>query len=114
MALPTPAGVPVEMISPGSSVTYEEMNSITAATGKICIAVLESCLISPLTFSVRRSFWGSGMASALVTHGPTGQKPDNQDQDRNQQEQDEQVVRTEGARSPVSPAGQARSPDRPV
>ena len=28
----TPEGVPVEMISPGSSVTIREMNSITAAS----------------------------------------------------------------------------------
>ena len=39
---PTPAAVPVEIMSPGSSVTKEEMNSITAVTGKICIAVLAS------------------------------------------------------------------------
>ena len=56
----------------------------------------------------------TGLKDVTSYTGPTGQKPDNQDQDRNQQEQDEQVVRTEGARSPDSPAGQARSPDRPV
>ena len=40
----------------------------------------------------------TGLKDVTSYNGPTGQKPDNQDQDRNQQEQDEQVVRTEGAR----------------
>ena len=35
-ALPTPAAVPVEIMSPGSRVMICEMNSMTAATGKIC------------------------------------------------------------------------------
>ena len=42
MVFPTPSGVPVEIISPGSSVTKLEINSITAPTGKIWAAVEES------------------------------------------------------------------------
>ena len=69
---PTPEGVPVEIMSPGSSVTKLEMNSMTAATGKICCAVEASWRIS--SFSVNRSSrdWGSAMADAEVMQGPQG------------------------------------------
>src|SRR5579871_711779 len=49
---PTPCGVPVEMMSPGSSVTKLEMNATTAATGNTISAVLALCFTSPLTFNV--------------------------------------------------------------
>ena len=74
MAEPTPAGVPVAMMSPGSSVTNRERNDTIAATGKIISAVVASCLTSPLTVSWIASACGSATASAERTHGPTGQK----------------------------------------
>jgi len=75
MLFPTPAGVPVEIISPGSNVTKEERKAISSATLKIINPVLESCLISPLTFRVILSACGSGISLAGVRQGPMGAKP---------------------------------------
>ena len=69
-AAPTPAGVPVEIMSPGSNVTKLEMNATTAATGKTISAVLAFCLTSPLTLSVICNCCGSRSSSAGRTHGP--------------------------------------------
>ena len=70
---PTPEGVPVEIMSPGSSVTKLEMNSITAATGKICCAVEASWRISLFSVNLSCRDWGSEMAEAEVIQGPQGQ-----------------------------------------
>src|SRR4051794_4558980 len=48
---PTPEGVPVEMMSPGSRVTNRERKETMAATGKIILEVDESCITSSLTES---------------------------------------------------------------
>ena len=50
------------------------MNSITAATGKICCAVEAACFTSPFTFNSIFSCWGSEIARAEATAGPQGQK----------------------------------------
>ena len=71
---PTPDGVPVEIRSPGSSVTNREMKAMTAATGKIIWPVVPSCLVSPFTRSLMANDWGSATASAESKQGPTGQK----------------------------------------
>ena len=47
--MPTPAGVPVRITSPGCSVHVSEMNSISSGTEKIRLEVLESWRSSPLT-----------------------------------------------------------------
>ena len=73
VALPTPPGVPVAIMSPGSSVTMSLMNATTAATGKICWPVVAFCFTLPLTVSFIFSFCGSGIASAEAMHGPQGQ-----------------------------------------
>ena len=51
-----------------------EMNSMTAATGKICWPVLAFWCSLPLTESFMASFCGLGMASAEAMQGPQGQK----------------------------------------
>ena len=71
--MPTPFGVPVRMMSPGSSVIASARKSTTARGPKIRSDVLESCRGSPLTCVVRRSASASGTSSAVVIHGPQGQ-----------------------------------------
>jgi hypothetical protein len=46
---PTPAGVPVAMTSPGSSVTNRLMYSINRSTEKIIWDVCPCCMSSPFT-----------------------------------------------------------------
>ena len=67
---PTPAGVPVRMTSPGSSVITAEMNAICVGMSWIIWLVRPSCLTSPLTRVTRRRSDGS---STVSTHGPSGQ-----------------------------------------
>jgi len=55
---PTPAGVPVAMTSPFSSVIMLEMNSITFGMGNIMFLVLEFCFTSPFTRVVMLRLWG--------------------------------------------------------
>src|SRR5262249_39785336 len=69
---PTPAGVPVEMTSPGSSVVNVEIIATIAATGKIICPVLASCIVLPLTRSFIASACGSARLAAERTHGPIG------------------------------------------
>ena len=45
---PTPAGVPVRMTLPASSVVPRERNEINAGTSNTMSLVLPSCLTSPL------------------------------------------------------------------
>src|ERR1700747_2247025 len=73
--LPTPAGVPVRMMSPGCSVSREERWAICSASVKIIWPVLESCFITSLTQVLRPRFCGSGMSRAGTIQGPSGQAP---------------------------------------
>ena len=68
---PTPAGVPVMMRSPGSSVIASETNETISATPKTMFAVLESCITSPFRIARIGSAWGSGTELA-GTRSPTG------------------------------------------
>ena len=73
--IPTPAGVPVRMTSPGCKVTRAESSSICSAIEKIMCLVLESCINSPSTHSFRSSACGSAMNRAGVIQGPMGSAP---------------------------------------
>src|SRR4051794_10551941 len=70
---PTPAGVPVMIRSPGSSVIACEMNETTSATPKIWFDVFESCIVSPFRIARIGSACGSG-TSLAGTRSPTGRK----------------------------------------
>jgi hypothetical protein len=72
-ASPTPLGVPVRMIAPGSSVQASLMNSTSSPGLKIRSLVLPSWRSSPLTCVVRRRLPGS-ISSAVVIQGPHGQE----------------------------------------
>ena len=71
---PTPAGVPVAIRSPGSSVIVWVMYAIRSATPKTMFAVVESCIGSPLRIARIESACGSGTSSRGTSRGPTGQK----------------------------------------
>src|SRR6202008_3706759 len=72
----TPDGVPVAMMSPGSSVMNSERYSMVLAVEKIMSDVLESCMVSPLTRVVmRRPAAPGGSSSAVTIHGPSGPVP---------------------------------------
>ena len=67
--------MPVRITSPACSVHVSEMNSISSGIEKIRLEVLESWRSSPLTHVRSASLCGSGISSAVVIHGPYGQKP---------------------------------------
>ena len=69
---PTPAGIPVAMISPGSNVMSELRNETIIATEKSFVAVRTCCTICPLTLVVKRSAWRLGRSEANTIPGPTG------------------------------------------
>gem|GEM_PF-4026842 len=69
---PTPSGVPVAMMSPGSSVMPALMSEIRNGTLNSMCRVFEPCFFSPLTVSHRSSTCGSGISSAVTMHGPNG------------------------------------------
>ena len=69
-----PDGVPVEMISPGSSVMTDEMKATSSGTGKMRSAVVESWRSAPLTQPCTRRF---DQSSPRAMHGPTGAKVSN-------------------------------------
>src|ERR1039458_5112845 len=71
-AKPTPAGVPVEIRSPGSRVITLERNAISWGTPKIRLLVLELCISSPLRVSEMASLCGSSISSAVTMTGPMG------------------------------------------
>src|SRR5581483_268726 len=73
-AKPTPEGVPVLMISPGSSVMPADRLSMIVGMSKIMSRVLPSCITSPLTRQMSRTCCGSGSALLCTIHGPSGQK----------------------------------------
>ena len=62
-----PAGVPVEMISPGSSVMTDEISATSSGTGKIRSAVVESWRSASLTQPRTRRF---DQSSPRAMHGP--------------------------------------------
>ena len=73
--MPTPAGVPVRIKSPGWSVIRVERWAICSAVVKIISLVFEPCISSSPIQSFMASFWGSGISLAGVIHGPRGQAP---------------------------------------
>src|SRR5260363_24886 len=72
MPAPTPSGVPVAMMSPGSSVMPDEMSAIKAGMSKIMYLVLESCFMTPFLVSQSLRSCGSGISSAVTMQGPNG------------------------------------------
>src|SRR5437762_9780895 len=72
-ANPTPLGVPVAIISPGSNVMPLERIAIIVRIGKIIMLVFPSCLLIPLTRNLTTSCCGSFTSSAVTIHGPIGQ-----------------------------------------
>ena len=70
--MPTPAGVPVEMMSPGSRVNTVDRYSTCSQHEKIMSSVDASWRRSPLTQVRRRRRWGSPTSSAVTIHGPIG------------------------------------------
>ena len=75
MPMPTPLGVPVVMISPDSSVMPVVKVAMQLAISKIMSPVLESCTVAPFRRSWMRRAWGSGISSAVTSHGPMGAEP---------------------------------------
>jgi hypothetical protein len=71
--MPTPAGVPVEMTSPGISVMPREQVSMSVGMSKIRSTVRPSWRSSPLTQQRTRVSVPSS-SSAVTIHGPMGQK----------------------------------------
>ena len=76
--MPTPAGVPVAMMSPGSSVMPREIVSISVGMSKIMSRVRASCRNSgspPAGVTQPRIRVSRASSSSAVTiHGPIGQK----------------------------------------
>ena len=68
---PTPDGVPVVMMSPGSSVQNRETNSTSSGTGKINWLVFDAWRFSPLTHPSIDRLDGS---TPTAMHGPIGAK----------------------------------------
>src|SRR5207244_12099377 len=71
---PTPDGVPVAMISPGSRVMRELRKAIVEATEKTILAVVSCCTTCSFTLVVSMSVWGLGMLDARTIPGPIGAK----------------------------------------
>lgn len=73
--MPTPEGVPVEMMVPGSSVMPEDSSSMMSAMEVISRSVVESYRSSPLTRAVICRAGGKAISSAVTMQGPMGVKP---------------------------------------
>ena len=69
-----PVGVPVSSTSPGSSVIPRATKAMSSATVNSISFVEESCRSSSLTHERIASACGSLTSSAVVSHGPMGQK----------------------------------------
>lgn len=69
---PTPAGVPVAMMSPGSSVIVRDSQAIASATGNICSAVVPSWTTAPFRRVRTPSAWMSSISSSVTSAGPHG------------------------------------------
>src|SRR5579883_20765 len=68
----TPAGVPVDMMSPFSRVMTRLRIDTMEATLRCMFDVEEFCLMVPFTLVIILRFCGSGISSELVIHGPQG------------------------------------------
>ena len=71
----TPGGVPVMMMSPGSSVITCEMNEMSESTLQIILLVDEFCRISPLTSQLIFSLAGSSLVRSTVRSARTCRIP---------------------------------------
>ena len=67
---PTPAGVPVAIISPASSVIPSESSWIICSMPVIICVVLPLCLFSPSTLQVSSSSTGNSNSSTVTMQGP--------------------------------------------
>jgi len=72
IANPTPSGVPVAMISPGSSVMPLDKLGDDTRDRKIIALVLELCWVWPFTRNAIFKFCGSVSSTASTIHGPIG------------------------------------------
>src|SRR5207253_1161661 len=70
---PTPAGVPVETMSPGSSVTSAVRYSSRTGGGKIISDAGDDCIVSPFSVVETWRVLQSPISSAVTTSGPSGQ-----------------------------------------
>ena len=73
--MPTPEGVPVAMMVPGSRVMPEDSSWIIASMPVMRRSVVESCRSSPFTLAEMESAGGKAISSAVVMQGPMGVKP---------------------------------------
>ena len=71
-AMPTPAGVPVKMMSPASSGSTADSSATSRPTPKMRSLVRASCTVSPSTRQPRPRSSGSGTSSMVTIHGPRG------------------------------------------
>src|ERR1700748_1124989 len=74
MPAPTPGGVPVVMMSPGSSCRHVKPKAMHCAMVKIMVGVEPVWQRLPLTSSHIDSFCTLGTSSLVTSHGPTGPK----------------------------------------
>ena len=73
--MPTPAGVPMEMIVPGRRVMPRLSSAMTYATWKIIRSVVLFCRSSPLTRLRMQCGSRTSNSSGVTIHGPIGVKP---------------------------------------
>ncbi|MNC94177.1 hypothetical protein D3C83_109680 [compost metagenome] len=71
--MPTPAQVPVAMMSPGSSVMTRDRVSMSVGMSKMSWETSASWRTSPFTRVTRCIVPGSFTSSAVSRHGPIGQ-----------------------------------------
>ena len=64
----------MKMRSPRRSSHTEDKKDMSCATEKTMLLVFESCIISPFNFVRIERALGSETSSALVSHGPIGEK----------------------------------------
>src|SRR5258708_4782209 len=69
MPRPTPGGVPVAMMSPGSNVMYWLTCEMIFATSNTMVRVFPLCIFLPFTSSSMSSDCGSRISSAVTSHG---------------------------------------------
>ena len=76
-AIPTPCGVPVRIVVPGSSVVLPLKNSMIEGTSKIMSFVFQSWTAVPFRMVRMVRALGLGISSGVTRHGPSGQKESN-------------------------------------
>src|SRR5262249_56334441 len=74
---PTPEGVPVETMSPGSSVVSDERWEISSGTLKMRSFVEADCICSPLRAREKETAPPASASSAVTSAGPHGAEPSN-------------------------------------